>query len=190
MMEEIIKKAREYALDEIDKFGTPKIEHFELSFEKGLLLAEKFEGNKDIVALGTILMDLKLGECIKENKIAEHVQRSSEAAQEFLKQFDIEEEVVKKIISCVESHHGVDEYYCLEAEICANADCYRFLSPFGIFNYLILLAGRKMDYDEYLNQLEYKMNEKYKTLSLDVCKEELTGYYLNFKDLIKEARTK
>jgi len=43
MMEEIIKKAREYALDEIDKFGTPKIEHFELSFEKGLLLAEKFE---------------------------------------------------------------------------------------------------------------------------------------------------
>ncbi len=74
-------------------------------------------------------MDLKIGQCIKEGKVAEHVQRSSEAAQEFLQPFDIDKDTFDKVISCVESHHGVNNYFCKEAEICANADCYRFLHP-------------------------------------------------------------
>ncbi len=87
-MKEIIEKAKEYALKEIELNGTPILEHFELSNKKGQELAEKLNADKDIVMLGTILMDLKLGECLKEGKLDEHIDRSSEASKEFLNQFD------------------------------------------------------------------------------------------------------
>ncbi len=187
-MPQIIAQADALAREEISKFGVPKLEHFVLANEKGQQLAEELKVNKEIVLLGTILMDLKIGQCLKEGRLSEHVKDSSLAAQEFLKQFNLEEEVLKKIISCIESHHGVNKYYCPEAEICANADCYRFLSAEGFFHGLLIFSGRYNDLNEALSQSEKKIEEKYGVLSLDICKKELTDNYYNFKKLIKEAR--
>jgi hypothetical protein len=186
-MEKIINKAEEFALSEIEKYGTPKMEHFRLSIKKGQELAEKLEAEKDIVMLGTILMDLKLGECLKENKLTEHVGRSSKASGEFLEQFDLSEEVKNKIISCVEEHHGVEKFSCKESEICANADCYRFIHPRGVLAYLTLLGKRYDDFEDCLTQLTKKMEEKYNILSIDICKEELESDYKIIKELIKKA---
>jgi len=187
-MQDVIQKAKEYALKEIELYHAPKLEHFELSNKMGQELAIKLGANKDIVMLGTILMDLKLGECLKENKIPEHVQRSAEAAGKFLKQFNLSEDIYNKIINCIEAHHGNKEYICKEAEISANADCYRFLHPRGIFGYAVLLGNRDQDVNNCLDQLEKKMEEKHKILSLDICKEELEKYYLEFKEIINKAR--
>ena len=100
---EVITKALELAVLEIKKYNTPKIEHFDLANIKGQQLAVDLKADKDIVLLGTMLMDLKIGQCIKENRLAEHVQESVAAAQEFLKQFNLTEEVYKKIISCIKT---------------------------------------------------------------------------------------
>lgn len=188
MMLEIIEKAKMYALEEIEKFGTPLPEHFELSLKKGIDLAQQLKADSDIVSLGTIFMDLKIGECSAEGKLSEHIQRSSEAAQKFLKPFNLDEEVFKKIVSCIESHHGANPYYCLEAEICANADCHRFLTVTGIFGYLTLLGSRQLSLKEGLGQLEKKMDEKYNIVSLDICRQELTATYNQFKELIQNSR--
>ncbi len=45
-----------------------------------------------------------------------------------------------------------------------------------------------MDFVEVLKQVEYKMDEKWNILSLDICKQELEPYYKQFKDLIDIAR--
>lgn len=187
-MQEIINKAKELAMAEINKFGAPKMEHFVLANNEGQKIAGVLKADKDIVLLGTILMDLKIGQCLKEKRLSEHVQDSSLAAQEFLKQFDLNAEPFKKIVSCIESHHGADKYYCLEAEICANADCYRFLSPEGFFHGLIVLGNRYSNFNEALAYLEKKIEEKHNVLSLDICRQELEGYYHNFKELIKNAQ--
>jgi hypothetical protein len=187
-MQHIIDKAKELAVDEINKYGVPKMEHFVLANEKGQQLAEQLEANKDIVLLGTMLMDLKIGQCMKEGRLSEHVQDSSLVAQEFLKQFDLDSENIKKIISCIESHHGLDDYYCLEAEICANSDCYRFLSPEGFFHGVLIFGNRLSDFNNALTQLENKVEEKHKIISLDICKRETEANYLDFKKLIKEAK--
>lgn len=187
-MQEIIKQAEVLAIKEINQYNIPKMEHFVLANEKGQELAELLGVNKDIVLLGTILMDLKIGQCMKENRLAEHAQESSLEAQKFLKQFDLDENTLKKIVSCIEQHHGADNYYCLEAEICANADCYRFLSPEGFFHGLIIFGNRSKSLTEALINLEKKVEEKYKILSLDICKKELEDYYHNFKQLINASK--
>lgn len=187
-MREIIQKARELALSETEKNGTPIKEHFELANSKGQELAEKLGKDKDIVLLGTILMDLKLGECFKEGKLPEHVKRSSEAAKTFLNQFKIDQKVKDKIINCIEAHHKEVPFSCKEAEICANADCYRFLHPRGVFAYFKLLGTRFSEFEKVMEVAEAKLEEKKKILSLDICKKELEPYYITFKTLFQEAK--
>ena len=187
-MKEIIEKAREYALKEIELNKSPSMPHFDLSNQKGQEFAEKLNADKDLVMIGTILMDVKLGECIKEGKIPEHIDRSAKATEEFLNQSDLDNETKNKIINCVEAHHGTKEYICKEAEICANADSYRFIHPKGVLNYLTILGKRFDDLNECLDQLEKKMEEKHNVLSLDLAKQELEPYYQQFKELIKKSK--
>jgi len=187
-MNEIIEKARQYALSEIEKYSSPKIEHFELSNVKGQEIAEKLRVDKDIVMLGIILMDLKLGECVKNNKVSEHIEESSKAALEFLKKSNLSKEIIKKIINCVEAHHATKQFICKEAEICANADCYRFLSLRGFVGGLILFGNRDANINSVLDEVEAKVDEKYKILSLDVCKEELEPQYKIIKKVIEKAK--
>lgn len=185
-MEKIIEEALLLEKSETDKFGG--LELFEIARKKGIDLANRLGADVNIVTLGTIFMDLKLGECLRENKLGEHIERSAIAVQKFLQPFNLSEEIFKKIISCVKSHHGVEVYDCPEAEICANADCYKFLTPRGIFIYLTMLGTRGNNISSSLEQVEYKMDEKYQVLSLDICKKECTEFYREFKDLITRAR--
>ena len=88
----------------------------------------------------------------------------------------------------MEAHHGKIPYTCIEAEICANADCYRFISPKGFLSYLATLGKRHDDFASCLNDAEKKLDEKYALLSLDFCKQELEPRYQTFKTSIQQAR--
>jgi len=187
MMEEIIKKAKELALSEIEKYGTPILPHFYLSFNKGQEFAEKLHADKQIVEIGTYLMDIKLGQCYNENRLSDHIKAGVEKTKQFLSQFDIDQDIKNKIINCVEMHHG-GKYTCKEAEICANADCYRFIHPRGVFAFMHLLGVRNEDPMGEFKYVEQKMEEKWDILSLDICKKELEPYYKQFKKLISDAR--
>ena len=135
-----------------------------------------------------MLMDLKIGECLQEGKLDEHVMRSAQVAKEFLQQFDLGHDILQKIIACIESHHGKEKYSSLEAEICANADCYRFLHPRGFLAGVILFGGEESNLDAVLALTDSKLDEKYSTLSLDICKQELEPYYEEFKKLIAKSK--
>lgn len=187
-MEEIIKKAREWIEKEIDENGSPLLSLVEFSYQEGVKLAEILKADVDIVKVGMLLGDIKLGEAINEGKIKEHTRIGAEAVEKFLNDFDLEKAVKGKIINCVEAHHGTVSYDSPEAEICANADCYRFIHPKGVFMYLEHLGHKEENITKNLEQLEYKLDEKYKILSLDICKKELEPYYCEFKKLIAEAR--
>ncbi len=185
---DIIEEARKYAVEEIKRYRAPSLILFEISEKKALELAEKFDVDKTIVHVGSCLSDLKLGQALKEGKIQDHIKMSSDAAKEFLKKFDIDDEAKTKIINCIEAHHGTIPFECKEAEICANADCYRFMHPKGIFEYFANLGKRTDDIYEILDQVEKKMEEKHNTLSLDTCKEGLEPYYRQFKKMFEDAR--
>jgi hypothetical protein len=88
----------------------------------------------------------------------------------------------------VEAHHGQVPYTCIEAEICANADCYRFISPKGVLSYLTVLGKRHDDFTICLNEVEKKLDEKYSILSLDLCKQELEPWYQTFKTAIQQSK--
>ena len=151
---DIVEQSRKFALSEIEKFGLPNRIHFEISEKKAAELAEKLGADKEIVLAGVALMDLKLGKAFKEGRLDEHINMSVLAAREFLKGFGISEEKKERIINCIEAHHGTVPYKCKEAEICANADCYRFIHPKGFFVYLTVLGNRNPDFSACLAAAE------------------------------------
>lgn len=184
----IIEDSKKLALLEIEKFNMPFPIHFDIAECKAVELIKSESVDQTIVMVGLYLMDLKLGQAFKDGRLKDHVKMSSDAAKEFLKKYDLGGDRVNKIINCIEAHHKEVPFICKEAEVCANADCYRFIHPKGFFAYLNLLGVRNNDFYESLNLAEAKLDEKYKILSLDICKKELEEPYQQLKKLINQAR--
>lgn len=187
-IKDLVKNA-DIAMREETKKYNPDIEFlYDLALEGGEKLAERYHADLDIVKIGISLMDLKLTEAQSLGIPKEHVKLSAEATKKILEEYDISEDIKENILHCVEEHHGVENYFSIESEICANADCYKFLDPKGVFAYCSLLARRYHSLDQEWQQLEYKMDEKYHTLSLKEAKDELTLYYDQFKSLLEIAK--
>lgn len=169
---------------ELAKENTPPSPtFFNIAFEKANMLADEYAADKDIITIGLSLMDIKIPEAKKKGNLPEHVAMSSEFSKKFLKDYNITEEEFNKIINCIEAHHAQIPFKCIEAEIVANADCYRFIHPLGAFSYIGILAKRSDDINANIKQLENKQKEKYNILSLEKAKKELSVYYKYFSQL-------
>ncbi|MDR0463017.1 MAG: hypothetical protein LBG64_02250 [Pseudomonadales bacterium] len=185
---DLVVYADEYAKEEIKQYGAPEPNFYEIAMEKGIWLAEQLSADVDIVKIGTALMDCGLGRAKKNGTPEEHAAMSVEKTKEILRGCDFSEEIKGKIVNCVAAHHGTIPYLCIEAEICANADCYKFLYPRCFFTGINLFYNRFNDLDKTLEHMEERMNEKYNIMSLDMVKEELEEYFHQFKNLIEVAK--
>ena len=114
----------------IKNVSEPKL--LEFSLDKGLELANYYNANPDIVYIGMCFMDIKLKEALSLNKQSEHIKMAVIFAKDFMKDYDISNDDKEDIINCIEAHHKTVPFKCLEAEICANADCYIFIHPIGV----------------------------------------------------------
>ncbi len=187
-LKELVIESEKLAKKEIEENSFPNPVHYELAMQKGIELAKKYNANIEIVKIGLMLMDIKLGEAMKNGVVEKHIDMSVEKAKEILSKFNISDEMKEKVINCVEAHHGTKKYTCIEAEICANADCYRFIHPKGVFVFCTVLGLRFNDLNKVLEQLEYKMDEKYNIISLNEVKKELENYYKQFKELLNVSK--
>ena len=187
LMSDIIKRADEFARSEMKKYGLPSITTFEAPNQKGLELAKKLGADTEMVQIGTRLMDIKLGEAFSLGKLHKHIEMSVKATRDFLMQFSLPQDVFEKIVNCVEGHHRTKEWTCTEAEICANADCYGFLTVRNWLDLLHSLGANSATFDENLKWAEAKIEEKWKILSLDICKKELEPHYKIIKELLRGA---
>lgn len=185
---DLADKINELALNEIDTYGLPTKRHYELSMEKGIELAKKLNADVNLVQAGIALMDIKLGQAAKEGHQPEHVKYCVEYAEKILTELGIEEQYYSTLINSVAAHHGAIPFASIEAEIVANADCYRFIHPRGVMSFHATVVKRGKEHDDALKAVEAKLDEKYGILSLDIAKEDLLGYYKMFKDILNEAQ--
>ena len=185
-LQKILEISKEFAVSQAEEYGLPSLFHLELSYKKGQWLAEELGADKDIVAIGTYLMDCMLGVAFSEGKKEEHVEMSKKKAQEIFSDFDLDKEVLENILTCVSQHHGNVEFSSLESEICCNADCFRFASVDGFIGGIH--RGRKMKLSLLLGLYGAKADEKWNALTLDICKTELKIQYDSIKQLISNYK--
>lgn len=184
----IVEEARKLAESEINLHGLPTMLHLQLSADKGREIARHLKANEDLVLIGVYLMDVKLGQAFKENKLAQHVQMGIETTQRFVAEHGLKGADAETVMDAVASHHGAPKFASFESEIVANADCYRFIHPIGVFHYIGTLVKRGLDHNAVLAGAEAKLDEKAKILSLEYCKRDLNPFIGQFKVLFSAAR--
>lgn len=171
-MEEFLVQARECAYSESEKTGMPVKAHIDLATDTAKRLAKELGADINIAEAGTLLMDCMIGTALKENKLSEHAQMSLEKANELLSSSSLLEEEKENIRRCILEHHGVSNFFSIESEICCNADCYRFVSLKG-FTFAVRYL-RPMPFEDLLKILNEKTEEKWKAITLDIVKKEIT----------------
>ncbi len=189
-MKNLFETINKLALAEIEKFGAPTISNYNLSMQKGEEIAKTLGGGVDLnlVKCGIALMDIKLGECMKNGIQKEHVKLSFEYAKQILDKNKVDKKTKELLLNCVEAHHGGVPYKSLEAEICANADCYRFIHPQGVFTKIQNATKAGFNQNEAINQTLLKLEEKHNIVSLPVVKNELEPLYNTIKNLLLMAK--
>jgi len=153
-----------------------------LTNEAGKRLAKELGANANVVLLGTCLMDYMLAQAVSEGKRKEHIAMAEAEATRILGQYpEISPEEKDEVLWCIREHHGVKQFHSLESEICCNADCYKFLSVKGLLG---VMLGSKRSYEETVDMIRGKVEEKWHALSLPVCKQELTLQYKAIKSFL------
>jgi hypothetical protein len=187
MVSDLTRLADAAARKEIELTGLPTFVHYELSYAKAAELADRLGARKDLVLIGIALIDLKLGEAFHKKRLADHVQMSAAASEELL-QGKITEDDLLGVLNSIRAHHGGEAFGSLESEICANADCYRFLHPAGVLHYVGTLGARGLAPAALLDQAEDKLKEKWAIVSLPAARQELEPFFAQFSELFAVAR--
>jgi len=181
----ITEEARKLAKEMSENYGrTPPFDHTELIVKKGQELAKKLNVGVKIVTVSCYLIDAGLSKAYQEGKVKEHVKMSSEIAKEFLKKFNLSEKDKEKIINCIEAHHGEVKHNCIESEIVKNADNFRFLDPTGLLISLYHAQETGRSLSEWVKRATEKVEEKYKLVTLDICKKEAEENYKIIKEFL------
>lgn len=185
---QLITIVRDFVYEDIDRYGAPSKFQVDFANEKGQWLAKQLNANENIVELGTLLMDCKLGLAYKEGRIKDHIQMSREKAEEILStDSQITEQEKEVILDCVKQHHGSSKFSSLEAEICCNADCYKFASVKGVIG--SIKNNGDMPLNDMVKLFLEKADEKWQALSLDMCKKELKPEYEAIRTLLSNYRS-
>lgn len=172
-IKEAIKDVREWSLREILNTGSPPLELHKICVETAHRLAKKNDVDVEVITLGIELIDIKLGESIKKGEVKNHVKISEDAAKEFLNKYDIDNKMKENVLSCIREHHG-NVFSSKESEICANADCYKFLTLKGFILFTAEIKEREdKSFNEALKYAYEKYKEKKKILTLEYSKKEL-----------------
>lgn len=178
----LINLVGDFAYQEVEKYGTPSKFQVDFTNEKGQWLAEKLHADKSIVLLGTLLIDSMLGLAYKEGRLKDHIDMGYQKANEILsadKGLTTKEK--ENVLNCIKQHHGANNFFSLESEICCNADCYKFASVKGVIGSIKNM--RDMPLDAMAKLFNDKADEKWNALSLDICKDELDLQYKAIKNL-------
>jgi HD superfamily phosphodiesterase len=185
---DIVEESRRLAKEMSEKYGkTPPFDHTELIVKKGQELAKKLGADEKIVTISCYLIDVGLSKAYQKGKIKEHTKISSEMAKDFLNKFNLSKKEKEKIINCIEAHHGKVKHNCIESEIVKNADNFRFLDPTGLFISLYWAKETGRNLSEWVKLAKEKVEEKYKLVTLDICKKETEENYKLIKEFLNRV---
>lgn len=190
--QQLFEYINEKALAEMKQYSIPSRCHYDLALSVGERVSKLLGESIDpfIVKCGVALMDIKLGQCFIEKRPQEHVTESYNYTKQLLEDLGVDGKIKDILYNCVLAHHGKVPYESVYAEICANADCYRFLTPQGIVATIITNSQMGMEQNATIDYCLSKIEEKYNLLTLDICKEELKDNYESLKSFLNNARIK
>ena len=171
-MTELEEKARQLMLGQTEKNKAPAWLLTELAVGKGRELAKKHGVSEELVVVSLYLahtvFDRERNGVVQKN----HEQSSAEFAKSHLDEWNVPADRQEIIINAIQAHHAKISTNSLTAEVAKNAECFKFVTLKGALIFLHELGIRNMPFNESVEYVLDKMNQKKKLLTLEGSKKE------------------
>ncbi len=168
-MIEIIKKSRELMKQQTKRNKSPAWLLTEIAVEKWEELAWKYNVNKDLVIISLYLAHTVFNTIWKWEVQKNHPKLSAEFSEKYLDDWWVNKENKEIILNAVIAHHNKVKWKTKVAEIVKNAEWFKFLTVKWALIFLHELWIRGVVYDEAVEKVLAKMEQKRALLTLDDC---------------------
>lgn len=139
-------------------------DHIKFVVENALMLAEKFNADKEIVELSALLHDISMPSNIGTRE--EHHIYGAEIAQTLLRELNYPEEKIEKVKNCILKHRGsvnvkrdnIEEECVADADVIAHFNCIPSL-------FSLAFSNKKMSIIEGTEFVKQKLERDFNKLS-------------------------
>ncbi len=182
-MTKLEEKAKQLMLEQTKKNKAPAWLLTELAVEKGRELAKRHDISEELVVVSLYLahtvFDPERGGAIQKK----HTLASADFAKPFLDKWLVSKEDKKIILNAILAHHGKKSTESLTAEVMKNAECFKFVTVKGATIFLQELQERGLSFQEAVDYVLDKMEQKRKLLTLPDCIRESEKQVKKIKEL-------
>ncbi len=154
----------------------------ELAINKGKELCKVFNVDERLVLTSLFLAHTVFSPVWNGEVQKKHPELSAEFVKRYLDDWFVNKEEQAIIINSIEAHHGKVPVNSQIAEIVKNAECFKFVTIEGSLIWLHELGLRQVPFDEAVDKVIKKMEQKKSLLTLDGC---ITEAEINCKKIIE-----
>lgn len=179
----IIEEVKKYVLEKIEEYKNNAEDHYDFwnehikyVYEESLKLADEYNANKEIVALGALLHDIALINKVGDRK--DHHINGEVIAREVLTNLEYDELKKERVLKCVYNHRSssnattIEELCVCDADILAHFDNIPMLFNSAFNRNKITLnevrdwmkKAFEKDYNDLSNKTKEVFKDRYKTI--------------------------
>ena len=176
---DFIQTTREYVLSASKEYSDNASDHYDfweqhIKFvvKEALILAEKYDADKEIVELGALLHDIAL--ITRTGTRAEHHINSKIVAEQFLSQYKYPSDKRERVLNCILHHRSsknadnIEELCVADADIIAHFDnipmCFNSAYRTGITAKSDLIGYFAGDYADLSDRTKETFNARYQNI--------------------------
>ena len=157
----------------------------ELAIKKGKELSKKYDVDERLVLTSLYLAHTVFSPIWKGDIQKNHPKLSSNFVKKYLDEWNINKNEQEIILNAIEAHHNKVPTKSKIAEVVKNAECFKFVTAEGSLIWLHELGIRQVPFEEAVNKVIQKMNQKKSLLTLDDCIQEAEENCNKILELLK-----
>ncbi len=169
---DIVNLSKELMFKQTQKNKVPAWLLTELAIKKGKELSKKYNVDERLVLTSLYLAHTIFSPIWKGDIQKNHPKLSSEFIKKYLDEWGVDKNEQEIILNSIEAHHNKVPAKSKIAEIVKNAECFKFITIEGCLIFLHELGLRQVPFEEAIDKVIQKMEQKKSLLTLDDCKKE------------------
>ncbi len=171
-MIDLVEKSKKLMHEQTLKNKAPAWLLTKLAIKKGRELAQKYNVDEKLVLTSLYLAHTIFSPIWQDDIQKNHPKLSASFVKAYLDKWNVAQNEQIIILDSIEAHHNHVPIKSKIAEVVKNAECFKFVTVEGSLILLHELGLRKIPFDEAVDKVLQKMEQKKSLLTLEDCKKE------------------
>lgn len=179
---DIVALSKELMKNQTDINKVPAWLLTQIAIKKWKELSKKYGENEDLVLISLYLSHMVFSPIWKWEIQSNHPELSAEFSKDYLDKWGVNTDDQKIILNAIQAHHNKIATESKIAEIVKNAECFKFVTVEWSLIWLHELGIRQVPFEEAVDKVIQKMEQKKKLLTLEEC---ILDAEKNCKDIMR-----